>query len=337
MKVYFAQDDVKYYDFDFYCDYGGCDEPYTLLDNYVYNLVTEGELDKLLDKNYIPALGEEIHVVPGCPIAMEDIRKNYKIRRGVDSGQCNVFSPYRSGSRSTYAYSYAFCPSRKVFIATTRYRGDGNYKHAINLLIQSLLSNGVISPEDKIKYFYNTKRLYEEKIPYAYLGLIKGELTKPCVSYKVLQFEHCNELSLEMLELVYRVCTVDKYSRDALTNAVVQLSALNQTNWRDYPFTISIFLNGLVNQGIYTVVASRKSTQPKNIRALLTQESVDKPASEKDYAMAKSLVDNLLGLNGAQFTTYQTIRDKLNVKQRWALFQVYDNIVKLVPKKYDEN
>ena len=46
-----------------------------------------------IDYSYVPANGDEICVVPRCPIAQEDIRKNYAIKRNIDSATCNVFSP----------------------------------------------------------------------------------------------------------------------------------------------------------------------------------------------------------------------------------------------------
>ena len=342
MKVYLDLDGQKYYGYDLLCDtdYSNSAKGCTALLAYpTYDLLTSDKIDALLDDNYVPKLGSEIQVVPKCPVAMDDIRKNYKIKRDVDTAECNVFSPYSSSKGRFWTYAFAVVPAKEIIIIINEYNYNGGYAKKLKNLVESYINAGLIGVTDKV--IYNTASpcdFYFERIPEAYLMLLEGKLQKPCISYKKLEFAHTNEMTMDILTLVYNTGN-KSWASGNVKNFQIQMQALNQYNWRDYKFTLSILFHEFLNgYGASSFVFGKKSQQPKAIRELLEigyPRDEASRASDKDYAMAKRLVESLMDMENVKFTTVSTLLKKLDDhKLRFETFNlIYDTAVRITPNR----
>lgn len=64
---------------------------YTLFDSDTDTLLGVG-LTTILDMKTLPPKGSNVYIAPNCPLAMDDIRNNYTIKKKPDTGDYNVFS-----------------------------------------------------------------------------------------------------------------------------------------------------------------------------------------------------------------------------------------------------
>ena len=345
MKIYLEEDGVKYYDYDLILDSPINDpEKYTAAFGMEVMKLFDEDIDSLLDQNYTPQTGSEIHVVPQCIYAMDDIRNNYTIKRNVDSGCCNVFSPWPWNRRcaNLWLYAYAIFPHEKLVmgITTRSYNKDyGTKLHSLTLNI------GNASDKD-VKFFYPYKkdkqrRLILSPIPVAYTMLLKGELKTPAISYKKLKFENANELTMDMLQLIYNTGKIKFPNQKDRENYVIQLNALNQHNWREYPVTMTILFRYLLWKDRTSTafdIKSSTSRQSKVVKEICNFQTTTEFKSKKDFDMAKQLVENFVQIGNAQFTTASTLVKKLDGAgiplEIFELF--YGNIVKLIPTTYAE-
>lgn len=344
MKVYLEEDGVKYYDYDLILDSPINDpEKYTAAFGMEVMKHFDEGIDSLLDQNFVPQTGSKIHVVPQCVYAMDDIRNNYTIKRDVDSGCCNVFSPWPWNRRwaNLWLYAYAIFPHEKLVagIATRSYKDYGTRLRELTLYI------GDASNKD-VKFFYpykeNTaRRLILSQIPVTYTMLLKGKLKTPAISYKKLKFENVNELTMDMLQLVYNTGKITFPNQKDRENYIIQLNALNQHNWREYPVTMTILFHYLLWKNRTSTAFDIKSSisrQSKVAKEICNFQTTTEFKSKKDFDMAKQLVENFVQIGDAQFTTASTLVKKLNGAgiplEIFELF--YGNIVKLIPTTYAE-
>lgn len=343
MKVYLDLDGQKYYGYDLLCDtdYSNSAKGCTALLSYpTYYRLVENQIDKLLDDNYVLKPDSEIHVVPKCPVAMDDIRKNYKVKRDVDTAGCNVFSPYSSSKGRFWTYAFAVVPARKIIITINQYDHAGGYLKKLISLVESYINAGLIGTMDTVIYNNSyTYDFYFERIPEAYLMLLDGKLQKPCISYKKLEFAHTNEMTMDILMLVYNTGN-KSWTNDNVKNFQIQMQALNQYNWREYRVTLAIlFREFLRGYGATQFVFGKKSQQPKAIRELLEigypSNEASKGISDKDYAMAKRLIETIMGMENVKFTTVNTLLNKLDdYKLSIATFNlIYDTAVRITPNR----
>lgn len=332
-RAYFEINGNRYYGYDFYVrsDSGISPQEYDIVVNEPVKdrLRT---LEGLLDENYVPDDGAEIHVVPDCPICMDDIRKNYRIRRSPDRGKCNVFSPYRKGVRwSRSAGMTGIIPSLKVIVCDTQYNAN---KDTLNALIRSMVPNAVGIGPDQIIYVSNRVFYMGLRISDAYIWLLDGALRTPAISYKKLRLCHGNLLTPDALFMFYQAGMRNKYDANAERDFIMEASALNQTDWRDYPGTLSLLMNEILKRGdiIKEVVCRTKSTLPKAIRELLSVRPSDYAGSE-DRKMASALVQEILDIREEKFTDIETLFGTMASKgisfQTFKSF--YRNMVRIQP------
>ena len=269
IQCYVLLDDKPYFDWTLYKK----GDPYFTekLDKYVAlgnGIINSfAELDsKYLDDTFVPPYGSEIHVVPGCAVGMADVRKNYVIKRKADDGCCNVFSPLKDTSRNLWNNEYAIIPSKKAFVLSEK---------------RYWAQNPTSNIKDDIKYFFpdidfsdctivnGSLNVSAIQIAEDWIKLLKGEFSKPCISYKKLEFKTDNELTLDTLYLVYKT-GIDTWSNDGQERFFIQLCALNEHNWRDYPGTLGVLMKDIMYRKYATCAEALGSPSrlPKAVKEL---------------------------------------------------------------------
>ena len=346
-RLFCEIDGVKYYDWTVYWNkdkYWAYPANYNLVFTYaISGNFEESCINDLLDDTFVPAVGSEIHVVSGCPVGMTDIRKNYTIKRKADDGCCNVFSPLSVNCRWLSCSSYSIVPSRQaIFISESRYPRDvKREKIALQNEINNAFPDLTDLERNEISFVENDLNLKYGCIPEAYLDLLQGKLQKPCISYKKLQFKTENELTQDILYLVYRAGK-EKWNHDAGERFKIQLCALNEHNWRDYPGTVNMLFTDILNprKSAYCMGMLGTSYIPKAAKELSNSMIADgiQFKSQKDIEMAQRFLKYIMGIpEDLQFTTIQTINKKFseaNINMN-AFYRCFNNMVKLIPKKVE--
>ncbi len=287
----------------------------------------------LLDRAFRPKRKDEIYVAPRCKYALDDVRKYYTIKRAPDSGVCNVFSE-KTFQRSAYTYSYSinkaliFPNAKMIFVA---YTNNTIEFEALRLGVTLPTGENPISVSS-YEYYY----LY--KLDDCLIKLINGELKKPCIPASSLDINSENELTLDVLQLVYNVGRANYYDKDAEKNMVIQLRALNQYNWREYKGTVSLLLNQILLKGtqVCTYMRTHKSRYPKEVKELL--ETVSEPfKNNKDLLLAQTFVDNLLQLGNRKYASMTDLLAKLSEAHipPYIFSKLFTDTVRMVPRTFE--
>ena len=292
----------------------------------------------LLDETFVPPLNSEVHIVPSCPVGMADIRKNYTVKRKPDDGCCNVFSPYKGCYGHFWNTDYAIIPSKRAIVLGHKNQWNKslkNSKEIIQELFPELLPTDytVVNKEQNICY---------AELSDDWLMLLTKQLKKPCVSYQKLEFKSDNEVTLDILDLVFRTGS-QQWSQDNQKAFHIQLCALNEHNWRDYKGTIGMIFHDV----LCPFGRCRSNSIASDLRCLsripkAAKELVDSCmkqegfVSKEDLELAQEFMRNFLGMNGVKFTTMETVISKcgehgINMQ---VLFGLFDNMVKLEPKQF---
>ena len=342
-KAYIDYNGVEYYDYDIYFSGSSSNN------NTDYSFICGGTLNKILNKIrslkdnpvFVPSKGDEICIIPDCKYNIEDIRRNYKIKRGYDHGTCNVFSENSVSKNSSYSsYCIAIIPSKKTVVANLY--TQANLKADALSLFPDLSTNDIIIMSRTINnnnYYYYP--LHKMKVSDAYIKLLTGTLAKPAVHIDSLDLNTGEQLTVDTLEIVHKLCAeqVNCYSDGWDEKLKLQLSALNGFDWRKYPGTINVLFNGFSYYGIsaYSQMRSCSSRYPKNIKVLLTFHS-DKFASQEDMDLACAFLRRIMGLEGAEFTTMKDIWDNLTNNQIYkeTFLRLFDNMVRFKDKKWKD-
>lgn len=288
----------------------------------------------LLDHTFRPKRNDEIYVAPRCKYALDDVRKYYTIKRAADSGVCNVFSE-KTFQRKAYTdvisinKALIFPNAKMIFVA---YTSSTIEFEALRLGVTLPTGENPISVSS-YEYYY----LY--KLDDCLIKLINGELKKPCIPASSLDINSENELTLDVLQLVYNVGRANYYDKDAEKNMVIQLRALNQYNWREYKGTVSLLLNHILPKGnqVCVYMRTRKSIYPKEVRELL--ETVNEPfKNNKDLLLAQRFVDNLLQLGCRKYASMTDLLSKLSGAHipPYIFSKLFTDTVRMVPRTFED-
>ena len=228
--------------------------------------------DAFVDKNFVPALGDDIYLMPGCAIAVADIRKHYNIKRTPDTGTCNIYTPdkdlYWRGIHTDIFNTIVFPDDKQIFCSNIYSLGKGDFldfvtdQHKGN----SLASNYNLLPENV------SWTLHHYKMPALHRMILDKTYKKPIILCDRLPIPSDNELTLDQLTLIERLGN-EQHSSDGERNFLVQLNALNQYNWREYPGTMSllfhVFLRRDASRYRCNCPLMRQSTIPKAAKQMV--------------------------------------------------------------------
>ena len=296
----------------------------------------ENNISSLCDPTFVPSAGDEVHVVPDCTLTIQDIRNNYKIKREFDSGVCNVFSPIKKNKGFTYLYKhFLVCKDAKYLVCFMP-----NKHEEKNLDDDTILRRMKELIPNELKNLYWDNRTWNSthitflSINEHYRNLILKQYSKPCIVYSQLPMNR-NELTADLLFLTIssgRRFTF--YDKDAVQKHTINLSAVAQTNWKDYPGTMGIVFGGLLKYyGVHDSMKSHPDRYAKQVRELLEYDHKN-PAEfngYKDFQMARDLFENMLQIGEGKFVTLQQLNKKLNENgiAESSFLRVYNTMVKI--------
>lgn len=343
-NVYFKYNGVEYFDYTLYSeqnfDIGDYSASFVL-----HRSVKDAlkEQTKYLDLNTFPAKGSVLYPVPPCPLCIEDVRRNYTLKKKADSADYNVFPPLNKSIAYRESFSVsgiAIFPSRKA-IVTARAKGAWNAvptendlrRVASSFLINLDFSDMILlDHRDCNMSFY----LYDVKKFGAYKDLLDRKLTKPCVPYKNLDLSTGNELTVDILQAIVIAGKQPKYATDAEKNLLVQLNVLNQFDWRQYKGTIGILVHEIWrNSCIAKEMKNQKSRYPKVIKEIFSVPWKN-PTDEKDFALAQQLVGTAMNIGDCRFANAADLIKKMNVTGIClsTFDHLFQNITKITPRQY---
>lgn len=344
-NVYFEYNGVEYFDYTLYSEQNF--EVRDYFDSFLLHRSVKDTLNeqtKYLDLNTFPAKGSVLYPVPPCPLCIEDVRRNYTLKKKADSADYNVFPPLNRSiayRESFYVPSVAIFPSRKAIVtAKPRSRAwnavpteEDLRRVASSFLINLDFSDMVLVDRrdcDMSFYFYGIKKFG------AYKDLLDRKLTKPCVPYKNLDLSTGNELTVDILQAIVIAGKQPMHATDAEKNLLVQLNILNQFDWRQYKGTIGIIVNELWRKAcVAKEVKDTKSKYPKVIKEIMSVPWKN-PTDEKDFALAQQLVGTVMNIGDCRFANVADLIKKMN--ETGICLSTFDhlfqNITKITPKQY---
>jgi hypothetical protein len=291
--------------------------------------------DSLLATDVYPLPGSSIYAASPCMFDAKDLRNNFKLKRSPDTGDYNVFSSLPTRQRKSAvttlrATSSVIIPSRKMIIAN-------NDKNESCYSLLSKFAPEIDQHKHDEEFFidWGSREYMWVNLNQDYLNLLEGKFEKPCIPAENLKLYHDNPLSLDTLEMVYRAGVQDK-SDDAVNNYLMQLSAMNLRNWRDYPGTISILFGQLLNYRWFSASYPVHEHPEKYEKFVAEMRSYKgKPfLNQEDQKMATDLIERLIGLDFTQKHTWQEVMNAASriSLQLTTLFSLYDNEITLSRK-----
>lgn len=344
--AYLKIDGQEFFDYDLYCDDIGNNidldpsKDYFVCDEKVLNMLEYPEKASFLDYSTKPPKNSSIYLSPKLPYPIDDIRKNYNIKRVPDSGDYNVIGPLNLSYNRThhiYGYSIAIFPSINTVYVKKRNGAvtkENLYKEACMCIPNADFA------DMKLAKFSTWVRFHIVVGMNVYKQLLDRTLTKTCVPYTSLDIAGANPLTFDVLTLAQRAGALGYHENDAEKNFIMQLNVLNQHNWREYPGTISMVFGEMLGNdrnNIYTDVKGHSSRYSKVVKELLKCRGKEF-AGKKDYEFARDYINSLLDVGDCRFTTIMDLWAKLrtiNLSQQ-TFDKLFNNVVRLTPKTYDE-
>lgn len=300
------------------------------------NMVNLFDMDNYYS-NYQPKDGCSVFVAPKCDLLHDDIRKNYVIKKNIDTGDCNVMDKLRLSAKHYYYPDYIFVNDTAQTIVAIK-------KETLNVPSDAYyLSKAVTAvPGSTPNMFIQVPlfTLHEVSVPEPYLKLLRGEVKKPVIPSSRLNIVNQNELTIDALSIVTHVAK-NYYSSEGSKNFILAMQALNQTNWREYPYTMHMLYNLLTNNAYLRKFVHTPSLQPKSIQVMVQSMKRDgymKDVSEKDYYLARDWFSSMLDISDVRFTTIKDLNTHLsNFGVGEYMFNtMFSNIVKIKKKSYEE-
>lgn len=334
-KIYFTYNNVACEDFELIFENDNSDSKAIYFDEVWWrNFNDTRSLEATLGSTGNVAKGASLYVCPDCPIASADIRQSYTIKRDIDAGDYNVFSPLKSKHiyRTNWIYAMAILPSLKKVYCSTRYKVD-------KIQFVSVVKALYPQQNDVIFHFKDVKRFFQMKFPSdAWRMLLEHKLQKPAICYTQLDLRTGYDLTTDALRIAYEMGK-QRWSEQNEKSFLLQMGAINETNWRDYTGTLSMLIYQFLGDRNNTCSFSRahQSRFPKQVKEIFTQARESQGfVSQEDQELARAFFDEIVGTTGTQYVTAQTLLSKLQELglSLQTFDKLYNNIVKLSPKQY---
>ncbi len=334
-KLYYERGDVKLDGYTLYLTDTDKFSPEKLgLPGYCMNYTVFQNLSDSCLRNTVPGTipqWKSIYVFPHCPYASNDIKAHYTVKRDADAGDYNVFVPIDRWKRYKTIQCLLYWPYRKVAVGSMT---DSNEKKLLEIardifpdMSEYELKSCVVRDEYFYIYWLNDpKELYRKALD--------GDFKKPLVSFKQLDITNGNNLTLEVLKLVYHTVK----NRDSnYDDIVTQLEMLNQYDWRNYPGTMFILTCLLQKYYKFKRMSGRSSNYNKTVREFLNITKCE-CITAADMEMAQSLLYYVMGFDGTRFVTLSNLLRKLDDLRLPAdIFEgIFDSIVRISPRKIEE-
>ncbi len=293
-------------------------------------------LDGLVDSLAFPKKGSSIFVAPGCPYNLQNIRKNYTIKRNKDTADYIVLSPFDKTQSGESWSEVVIVPSQK---AICLFDGDHSIPHIVDPagFARQFVNN---FSDDEVIHIIPERRifLYGIDLPDVYLDALQGKCTKPCVHINNLDLSNGLDVTPDLLTLIYKAGSVFFNEKDAEKNLLVQLNVLNTHNWREYTGTISILFNSILGKNracILQEMRSHKTQYSKDICQILKLND-NTFCGEKDFYLAQEFMNSILHIDDCKFATLEDVNTKLIVAgiNESDFSAVFSPVVRITPRKF---
>lgn len=343
MKAFLEYNGVRYWDYDFITD--GKESVYKDANIVVSTNISDDFLNRFYKflpnpNNLVPKEGDKLCVIPECKLNLDDIRHHYKIKRGYDTGDFNVFSNLKYNSiRSLPSQNLGIIPRLKTVVGMYPWRNRKNF-HLPDMMqrIFELFPNEKFDTNDII--YFDSVVVGCMRIIEPVQAVLRGTIQKPCIFIDNLPLNNQNELTVDQLQLLYNAGKEEYgcWRKDWDKNLLIQFSALNQTNWRDYPGTMTVLLNNMRRYGSkLDYIMGARSGYPKSILNLLAWKPVGFK-DEKDFNLTKDFVREILEIKNVKFTNAATLIKRLNVNGvPLDLFdKLFSNMIKIEERVWND-
>lgn len=302
-------------------------------------LTSEAELSAVYPASTTsPKEGSEIYVAPDCPYATNDIRNHYKIKRGIDSGVCNVISVLSlSPSWWMSASSAVACLEEKtLFFFDCKLYTCPSYVTEYFGFMPKMIK--IIN--DSITFHKASKQ-----IPEVITKLLKGELKKPYVFAHQLILNNPNPVTEDTLT-VFETVAIRRDSPKNEEAFLLQLQALNQCDWRKHLGSLCRVCRLLTDITSYSSVINnirhKKSRIPKAAKAMWEELIHPKKwpmafQDEEDYNLWLNWFSNYMKIpQKAAKTTLDTLNEKVYGEARGLFKELYSTRVLVAPRTYND-
>lgn len=290
---------------------------------------------KHINKSFVPKPGDEIYLGPNCPYAVADVRKNYKLKRRIDEGVCNVISPRKDAKYvwQRYCTEYYIDEAwRTLYLNTVT-----NYPLSVAFELPVWVN-------DKVKKVvpYYALTIYGIKSTGADRAILEGT-KKPTILISQLPLKKENSLTMDTLSLVIRTGNEVGFYSSAKDNFFIQLQALNQTNWMEYQGTLSVLFHGILDRmcdgrRVCSLITC-KSKLPKAVQEMVTssREGYKPFVSQADVYMASELLNSQFDKPIPLYLKLSDLAKNIVKKDIdfGAIYHVYDPVVRMLPKKIE--
>lgn len=321
--------------YDFYCEYfaktrGGYEDEVFVTEDYRHEI-----FNSVLNSSFVPQKGMKVYVEPGCPIAMADIRKNYVVKRKKEDADFMLVHSKERNWRSWDNFDQVIVlPEKKAVFAQYKYNNNGNLsKYVAEVFPDFWKMDFSLVYNVSGDFTFNYYDIEDVELP---LKVFESISPCPVVYYTNLPIEADNKLNIEVLEMLMKVGQTS-YDSNGEQNFKLQLQALNQTDWRDYPGTLGMIYNTLYHDKRTTNATEgfkRPSMFPKAIKELCaTMRDQKEFASEKDRSLARAFLEKTCEFSTDKYYKIEDLTKKFanNRISFLHFYSLYDNLVKIRP------
>jgi len=284
--------------------------------------------------------------------AAQDLRNNYSLKRSLDAGDYNVFS-IEDIKRyiSNYAENVYVYPRMKLMVAVYRqYNHTANYAEmAVRQMTKSYfeqqekpMPDDFFIPENYISELELRQLICSSE---AWGKLLDGSLKKPCVLDSMLQLNTSNNLSVDVLKMIYTVGN-KVWSKEAEKNFLIQLNVLNQYDWRCKKGTVACLLTmlnytqGRYNRSIFSEITTHPSRYPKQIKELIECARNGSFEDYKDRELCTEFLCDLLKIktDGMIVRMSEYLNKCYDNHVPWtAMYELFGPVVRIMPKYLKRN
>lgn len=256
------------------------------------------EIIGLQKKHFTVKENVSIHLMNSIPIAIEDLRAHYDIKRKEDTADYNVyFYDYEKSTKriKTYETVLVFPEHQKVLCCL---RGDMTASEAKSYFPE-------IGEDEECFKLQTLGILWNYDYKGVFPKILLDTTQKPCVPYDCLEFANPNELTIDVLQMTL-MAAHGKDEQAFLT----QLAILNQTNWTQYPGTMYYLRKFLRVTPLVSDIYKHSSSYSKLVNNILAGRSYSEGSN--DLPLMQKMFNYVLGLHSdTSFVDFTTLYRKL--------------------------
>lgn len=295
--------------------------------------------------------GSNVFITPNCPVPVDDIRKNYNVKRCAKDADYIITHEESIAFRNMYRHDIVFVFPEDNFAAIIMdreaeaflnpdkvdARSSAKYPaHFSNYSVQTLAVDLGLSLHTIYKSVTGAhKTLVHSSVQnYSYLSFIEGGglKDKKIIDIKKLKLGSNVPLTLDMVQ-VFRTAAEADYSKEAVEKYYNSLSALNQTNWRDYKGTLTRVIYKADKKSYCAARNVELSKMPKSARVIYEElrQSSYKFLNEADYNMYQELLCEESHIDDITFMTLEQLKNLCSIVPYGTEDSVFDIQVRIRP------